>query len=66
MSPHYPPGSEWQIGPRAWPSPEPRRPRARWSTAGIVLAVVIAVLGLAVLAGAVLFVVGISQMGSNK
>jgi hypothetical protein len=66
MSPYDPPGSEWQMGARAWPAPAPRGPGPGWSTAGIVLAVVIAILGLAVLAGAVLYVVAVSNLGSNK
>jgi hypothetical protein len=38
----------------------------RWSTAGIVVAVLLGIAGLAILASAVIFVVGLNQWGSNK
>lgn len=57
---------EGQGDPRAWSSPVPRRPHPGWCTVGLVLGLTIAILGLAALAGAVLFVVGLSNIGSNK
>jgi hypothetical protein len=43
------------------------RPRRRqWSVVGIVLAVLLGIAGLAVLAFAVVFIVGLNQWGSNK
>jgi hypothetical protein len=55
---------------REWapPQPSPRRRRALtgWQVAGIVCAVVLAVCGLAVVAGGVLFMVALNQWGSNK
>jgi hypothetical protein len=63
---HIPTGSEWPTEPRPWPSATPREPRSGWRIAGIVLSVVIVVLGLAIVAGAVLFVVSLSHSGSNK
>jgi hypothetical protein len=38
----------------------------RWGTVGIVLAVLLGIAGLAVLAFAVVFIVGLNQWGSNK
>lgn len=67
MSPRDPREPEWPRQQR--PGPLDRPPfwdRAGWSTVGVVLAVIIFILGLALLAGAVLFVVGISNWGSNK
>jgi len=40
--------------------------RSGWHVAGIVLAVVIGILGLAILGGFVLVAVGMAQWGSNK
>lgn len=66
MSPFHPPGSEWEAGARAWPSPPPSGPQGRWSNAAIALAVVIAILGLVVLAGAVVLVASLAKIGGNK
>jgi len=67
VSLRYPFEPEWRREQQAWPvAGSTRRPRGGWSTAGIVLAVVIGILGLVVVAGAVLFVVGLSNWGSNK
>jgi hypothetical protein len=58
---------EWKREQQAWPvAGSTRSPRGGWSTAGIVLAIVLGILGLAVLGAAVLFVVGLSNWGSNK
>jgi len=59
-------------GQPAGPGPVPERDfaesrtRSPWRTVGIVVAVLLAVLGLALGAIVVLFVVGMSQYGSNK
>ena len=42
------------------------RPRQWWEIAGIVLAVLIAIGGLAILAFVLLFILAMSQLGSNK
>jgi hypothetical protein len=44
----------------------PRPQRSVWSVLGIALAVVLALGGLAVVGGMVLFAVGMSHYGSNK
>jgi hypothetical protein len=46
------------------PMQKPRHPT--WTTAGIVLAVLFAIFGLALVAAAVAFVIGLSSWGSNK
>ncbi|MFD3456573.1 hypothetical protein ACFWVC_30925 [Streptomyces sp. NPDC058691] len=47
--------------------PPPRRTRrSPWAVVGVVLAVVLAIAGLVVVAGLVLFSVALSNWGSNK
>ena len=53
-------------GQQPWPPQRPRRALTGWQGAGIALAVVLGVCGLAVLAFGVLLVVGMNQWGSNK
>jgi cytochrome b561 len=50
-----------------WPPPPPPRPRRRWwTTFGIALAVVLAILGLLVVGFFVVAFVSLSNYGSNK
>ena len=55
--------------PESWQPPEghqQRPPKSGWQIAGIVLAVIVAIGGLAILALVVAFFVAMSQFGSNK
>jgi hypothetical protein len=55
---------------KPWPTPERELPRARrrtwWSYAGVTLAVVLAIAGLALVAFIILVAISLSQWGNNK
>jgi hypothetical protein len=58
-SPYDPP--RWTGG-----GSRPRRRHSVWSVVGVALAVVLGVLGLMVVASAVIFVIGLNSWGNNK